>query len=269
MEAKETRRSDRISVEFRIQIAGIDAAGQGFLDEGRTTVVERHGGKILFARKLAPEQEIDVRCVESGKEVLCRVVGQIGEGAEGFFYGISSLDPNVNLWAMEFPASAGPRESAGRVVLDCPGCHARALTYLDELELEVLEANRTLSRHCKRCGDTTLWRKSFSEAPLPALAEPQKKPRDRRPPLRVTACVRSRQFGEDIVVSRNVSRGGFCFESARRHDKGEEVETAIPYSPAGGNIFVRGMIAHTQHLPHHAEATLYVYGLAYLRGHKD
>jgi hypothetical protein len=79
--------------------------------------------------------------------------------------------------------------------------------------------------------------------------------------MRVTACVRSARHGQDIVKTRDVSRGGLCFTSPWIYQVGEDVEVAVPYSREGGNIFLPARIVRFQHLA--SEGTR-VYGIVYL-----
>ena len=78
--------------------------------------------------------------------------------------------------------------------------------------------------------------------------------------MRVTACVRTARHGQDMVKTRNVSRGGLCFVSPREYVEGEAIEVALPYSPAGGNIFLPAKIVWLQVLA--SEGTR-AYGVAY------
>lgn len=274
MERKDARRSDRVSVELPLEVLGTDATGRDFFEPGRTTVVARHGAKIVTARKLAPQQEITLRCLETGREAVGRVVGQTGASEEGYTYGISLLNPDASFWGIEFRSLSESKDAVGRVVLECLACHIREVAYLDEFELEVFEANQSLSRHCKRCADATVWKKSFGEPtaeparmPPPPLtpAERQERRREPRRELRVTACVRTKDLGEEIVTTRNVLRGGVCFETSKRYAEGTTVEVAVPYTRGGGNVFITGRIAHAEESP---GAPTIVYGVAYLEGER-
>ena len=80
--------------------------------------------------------------------------------------------------------------------------------------------------------------------------------------LKVIACIRSREFGEDLVRARNVSRSGLCFESRRSYEKDWEIHAAIPYSSGGGNIFLPAKIVRVQRLTHDV---LNLYGVTYVR----
>lgn len=249
------RRSDRVEAKFRLRLSGEDASSFAFFEDARTAVVARYGAKILFSRRLVADQEIVIRCEETGRESVARVIGEISKGAEGYAYGIELKNPEGDLWGIAFPPASMGEDAVGRVVLECLHCHAREVVYLNEFELEVLEANQRLTRPYKRCDDSTLWGKSArsveeapaSEAPPPP--SPADKRREFRRELKVVACVRSREFGEELVTTRNVSRSGLCFESNRKYPQGAEIEVAVPYSQGGGNIFLRGKIAHVEESP--------------------
>ena len=98
--------------------------------------------------------------------------------------------------------------------------------------------------------------------PAPAPARTADLRRDRRRDVRVPVCVRSAAGGEDIVRSRNASRGGLCFESTREYLKGAKIEVAIPYTQGGGNIFLFGNIVRVQK---DQGGQLTLYGVSYVR----
>jgi PilZ domain-containing protein len=266
-------KSDRISMEMAIVVAGTDLMGTVFMVDGKTILVGRQGANITLARKLAPQQEIDLRCVETSKEADARVVGQIGQTGNDYSYSIEFLSPEANPWGIEFPPIAEGEEAVGRVVLECGACNTRELTYLNESQLEVLETNNSLARHCKRCGDYTVWKKSTVEvgtteaaismsAPGPAPQRTENLRREHRREIRVTTCIRSNEYNDDIVRSRNASRGGLCFESTRMYAKGWKIEVAIPYTRGGANIFLPAHIVRVQPAPH---GELSVFGVAYIQ----
>lgn len=267
MSQDKVRASDRISLRMGITVSGTDALGMAFVVDGKTILLSRRGAKILLPRKLAPHQEITILCHDTGKEAPARVIGNIGQEEGGVFYGIAFIDPEAKVWGIEFPPVAEGAEAVGRVVLECGACHTRELVYLDESELEVLENNRSLALHCKRCTELSVFKLAAVELgmqmpPPPAEIPPKPKElrRERRREVRVVTCVRSVDFGDDVVRSRNASRGGVCFESLRHYSKGTRVEVAIPYTPGGGNIFLVGHIVRIQHVP---EGELTLYGVQY------
>jgi hypothetical protein len=282
MEMERTRRSDRIALRFRITVSGTDAMGHGFLEETETVVVSRHGAKIALRRKLVPELELSVRCADTGEEADVRVVGQIGEGPEGVYYGIEILDPQRDLWGIEFPHLAESEKAVVRTLLECVHCRTREIAYLDELEAEVFEANKILSRACKRCRDMTLWKLSegeVAEAQLPlsgdrpvataaAPARPARTQNERknvRVELQTKACIRTPIHGEDVVLTGNVSRDGFSFQSSVRYAVDSVVEASVPYSPGAANIFSPARIKHAEETSGQDTIT---YGAQYIRVHK-
>jgi hypothetical protein len=279
MEDHGIRRSDRIDLELPIRVFGTDVTGDDFSDETRTLVVSRYGAKILLNRKVAPEQELTVCCISSRKEASVRVIGQVGKGPH---YAVEILDIDFDLWGIEFPPLADSENAAARVLLECPRCRSRELTYLNEFEAEVYGASNSLSRACKRCRETTLWRPSKAEvvsgqsAPLEELKEPTQLPstspqrtRDERKHVRVSsrlsACIHHAALGSEVVETEDVSRGGFRFKSRRSYPQDSLIEAAVPYSPTGANIFIPARIVRSVQLPEEKRTE---YGVAYIPVHK-
>lgn len=277
MPTEEPRRSDRIAIKLPIHISGVDASGEAFLDKSVTVVLGRHGAKIALPRMLAPDQEVNIRCLGSSKESDARVVGQIGNGPEGFYYGVELLGSGPDFWNIEFPPVEESEAAVGRVLLGCMRCQTRELAYLNEFQAEVLEANEELWRRCKKCSDTTLWRKtnlppteeSSVQLPLvPRATAPRRTKDDRkhvRLDLRVPLCVRHPQLtGDDLVMTENISRGGFRFKSRKHYGQEWVIEVALPYSRDAANIFTSAQVVYVEDLPTEGLA---VYGSAYVPGH--
>lgn len=259
------RRSERVPIELDIQVWGTDGQGRGFSEDTRTEIVSPHGAKIRLSCKMVPEQELMVRCVKTGKESDIRVVGQIGGGPEGYFYGIQLLNQEVNLWGIDFPPLTESEKAVARALMECRRCHTQELVYFNEFEAEVFEANRSLSRQCKSCTDTTLWKQSLAStpsepAPQPAPAEaPQatvaaqgrtlNERKEVRIGLKMRACIRTKECGEEVFATENISRGGLSFKSANRYGVGTIVEVAIPYAPGASNVFAPAQVMHAEYLP--------------------
>jgi hypothetical protein len=268
------RRSDRISLVLPIEVGGSDARGVDFFEPGHTVVVSRHGAKIFFHRVLPPNQEITILCKTTGKEAPARVVGQVQRLENGYHYGIAFLDDAANPWGIDFPELTEGEHAAARVLLECAACHSRKVAYLDASEAEVFEVNRRLSLHCARCADMTLWRPALSSdrnpeeprAPTVDTAPPQPlRTRDERQQprvrLRMAACLRHPQFGEEVVETTDISRGGVGFTSRKHYDVGTLMEAAVPYLPHQGSIFCAIRVIHCEETPQ----GLFVCGAAYIR----
>ncbi len=272
MDPETKRRSDRVYLELGIQISGVDAGGRSFTERTQTLVVSRHGAKILSARVLLPQQALSLRCFKTGVETTTRVVGQIGEVDEGYYYGLEVLDSHVNLWDIEFPTPAEAHEAAGRVLLECIRCHTQEVVHLDVFALEVLLANESLLRSCRQCKGvgTSLWRQAaLREAKEAAAAmgsvtvlplRTSNERRDARIGLKVDVLVRHPEIGEAIATTENISRGGFRFKSRLRYPIGTSVEAALPYTPGAANIFVPANIVYVDEKPTDG---LFSHGVAY------
>jgi len=265
---QKARQSERVTLSIPIQVTGSNLFGDVFLCDGWTEVVSQNGARIVLPQTLAPDQEITIRCAETGKEAVARVVGRVIRKSKENAYGVMLLDPEAQPWGFNFPPRVGSAGAVGRIVLECLACHAREVAYLDGFELEVLESNESLSRYCKRCIDSSLWKKSFEPLP-PSQAGPasdsnngHEKRREARRDVRIIACIQSREFGKELVKVRNVSRSGLCFEGHHTYEKDWTIEVAIPYSSGGGNIFLPARIARVQPV---STGALTLYGVEYMR----
>lgn len=271
MENQDARRSDRVPLELPIVVAGTDALGETFIEQSRTILLGRHGAKIVLARKLVPSEEINIRCLTTSRESDARVVGQLGAEGENYYYGVELLDTDANLWDVEFPGPEKSQAAVGRVLLECLHCHRQELVYLDEFEMEVLETNQSLSRYCRRCTDTVMWKPSAPQAGQDsAAAEPPHETRPRRSrndrkhvrlDLKAEVCIRHPQLGEEVATTVNVSRGGFRFKSHKGYGEGWVIEASLPYSRTGANIFTPARIVYVGEV---ADERAYVYGVMYL-----
>jgi hypothetical protein len=282
MQPPNTRRSDRITIELPLEVYGDDINRFTFVEKTRTVVVSRHGAKIYSQRKLGRDQELVIRCLPTGKESDARVVGELAEGPEGYAYGIEFLDPEVNIWDIDFPPLSQGEQAAGRTLLECIRCHNRELVYLDAVEVEVLDTGQGISRLCKRCTDIMLWkvaREIPASEPVAQPAQPltgagpvhpeaprtPKEGKDVTPGTGTSALLRHPILGDEIVTAENISPGGLSIRSIRRYRIGAVVEVALPYTKGGANIFVAARIEHVNQIP--GEKFL-VYGLGYIPAHE-
>jgi hypothetical protein len=196
------RRSSRIPKELSILLIGSDMEGKAFSEMAKTVVLSRHGAGIVSTYKLAAEQEIILRYLDTNKEAVVRVVGQIGSQDDNYTYGVAFLDQNIDFWETEFPPASEAERRARRSVLECGGCKQRETVEHSEMEADVLIVNEGIVRFCKNCGDSTFWKRvspaaedqaaapapppaplptpqsmaPVSPAPLPAAAEPESPP---------------------------------------------------------------------------------------------
>jgi hypothetical protein len=258
------------AVALQIEVVGSDLGGRQFIERTQTLTVTRDGATILLTNKLAPECELMVRNLLTNDETLARVVGHIKEDASGHVYGIALVDPSVNLWRVQL----GQTESDERIVLECSHCHAVRAVSLTEIEMEIFESKRALTRRCECSSSSTIWKQTargVSEeppkispgknlGPEPVAPLPQEKRRDKRTAVKLTACIRH-SAQEEVVVCEDMSRGGFRFKSRKQYPEGTRIEAAVPYAQSSVNIFTPALIAYSQVL----SAGSYRHGVAYLK----
>jgi len=271
METRTTRRSDRVFLELDIVVTGCDLSGREFVERTQTLVLSRQGAKILSRHQLVPQQEVIIRCLKTSKEAVACVVGTIGETPERYYYGIATLDPEFNLWDIEFPPLPESEAAGSKTLLECLGCHKLEVVCLDVFELEVLVASQRLQRYCERCANSSVWKqasekdaqKLAAEAAPPAPPPPriQNDRKYSRIQIKVDACLRLPGRAEEIVPSENASRGGIRFRSKMQLQVGATVEVAAPYAQGGVNIFVPARIAYSEKT---TDAGVSAYGVCYI-----
>lgn len=282
MHAPCTRRSDRVHLVFPIQVAGTDAEGRDFTEKGRTSVIGRHGAAIVLRRKLATDQGLMIRCFGNNKEAEVRVVGLIGGQESEYVYGIVLLSPVVNLWDVEFPGLTGSEKTLARILLRCGACQGREVVHLNEIELEVFNANRSIHRFCKPCSSLTFWKQESQEAPggsprhldehtpeqessAAQARRAHEKPTEPRIQTKLSGCIRQPGFSDEIVLCENLSRGGCCFRSRKRYLEGSRIEIAVPCSRESGNIFVPARIVYAKAL---TSGDLFRHGAEHVRAYE-
>ncbi len=184
------RRSDRVCLTLLLEASGRDAEGKEFVEPARTMLISRHGGVIVLKRNLATGQEVHLRRTlpeEAHRSAITRVIRNVGSqtGAHtgtqssgaaggaaqaasgltgGQMYSVECVDPNADLWGVEFPALEGSQEFVARMLLECSFCGSREVVYLNEFELGGFEKNRGTARHCKVCDVPTIWTQAPHEA---------------------------------------------------------------------------------------------------------
>src|SRR5216683_3279007 len=157
------RSSGRIAKEIAILLVGSDMEGRVFSEETKTVVLSRHGAGILSQYVLSAEQELILRRLDTDKEAEVRVVGKLGTQGEKYTYGVAFLDPEMDLWGIQFPALTDSEVEARRVLLQCSSCKARELVEQSDLESDVYRINQEIVRSCRKCGSSTIWRRATGE----------------------------------------------------------------------------------------------------------
>jgi hypothetical protein len=245
-------------LELQVEVIGADLYGQQFFEDTRTLTIHRSGVSILLANKLGPDSEVILRNPETNEEATAFVVGQISEDKAGHVYGLAFLDPSANPWHVQFPAD----EAARMVELECSSCHSVCTLSLSDIELEIFETARELTRSCTTCNSFKSWRETSREAiekkqsssprqdPIPKMIDSpmEERRKNRRAGMKTSACVRF--SGVEVVVAcEDISKGGFRFTSRKEYPQGTRVEAAVPYTKSSNNIFTLAGIIYCHKMP--------------------
>jgi len=263
-------------IRMPVRISAVDVSGEKFSEQGHTLTINRHGATIALNRKLNAGLHVTIRPITSKKESSALVIGQLGGQSNIHVYGIALLEPNANLWGIQFPPLPESEEGLARLLLQCGACKAREVVYLDELETDVFEGNHSLPRSCSQCATWTLWSQTPNELPvvdsgvqaasvpgtLVALVDRANKRKHVRVHVKMKACIRHPGFEEEIVEVKDLSRGGLSFVSSKAYIEGSRIEVAVPYSKGKANIFVAARINRAQQV---SGKDVMKYGAQYIR----
>lgn len=108
-----TNRDGHVHLALPIRVLGSDIQGRHFDETGCTSIIDWYGASIVLSRKLEIDQELIIRCLENNKETDIRVVELVGKQGDEFVYGVSLLNPALNLWDLQPPSPVDP-DSAGQ-----------------------------------------------------------------------------------------------------------------------------------------------------------
>ena len=274
------RRSGRLSQEIAIILIGSDAEGTVFSEQTKTVVLSQHGAGIVSYHKLVAEQELSLRVTATNREVEVRVVGEIACEEGRYTYGVAFVDERLDFWHLEFPPPPAWMEERPPVLtLECGNCQGVVDVMNGDFEYDICAIHGGLARFCDECGLLTVWRRptgvaaprplKIAKVPEPekvevtvsladwveplrekkvvAVAEAVERRQRVRAKVNFMACVRTEQFGDEVVRCIDMSRGGVSFLGKNLYEKDMKIEIAVPFAaevkeaPA---IFVRGRIAH-------------------------
>ena len=264
------RRSGRIAKEIRILLLGMDTSGLVFSEETRTVTLSRHGAGIISKHKLPADGLLIMRFLGGSTETAIRLVGQLGEDARGFVYGVAFVDEDEDFWELEFPAPP-----TWNVQLDgpmqCESCKRWEVVDQSEIEADVLALSESIWRYCIHCGLPTVWRRAerVGSASGPAIVTEVENAQSKST---ASQSPRPRLAGTDLLVSepppepalppaasavvakaanrRKDVRTRVTFSACIRHEESEEIVECANLSkrgfafrsrkqyPVGGEILV-------------------------------
>jgi hypothetical protein len=276
---KDQRDSDRIFLSLQIRVSSTSENGKDVWKEGRTVDISRRGAAIMADLELYAGQNIKIQRVGLGKEARARVVGRVAEWSEARVFGVALVDPEVDLWDIAFPAEADPQAAVLRALLRCIACCRLEVTYLSEFEADLFLRHHCISRICANCGGWTTWNRPFGHTstdphvPVELDSEirgsrqvlrngKQNQRSHDRIQVEAVGCVRHPTMGSEVVLVRDLARGGLSFYSANHYPEGSHMEMAVPYASRAPNIYSPARIVSSRK---GAERGLIEYGVAYLR----
>jgi hypothetical protein len=264
------RQGDRVSLTLPLRISGIRGRDKEFSAEGETVDISRQGAAVKVDRELFAGEIIKVQRLDGvGKEVMALVVGCVARGPEGHVFGLKTLDPVVaSPWGIVFPAISDTDKAVLRALLRCVVCDRTEVTYLDECEADLLLCHHYLCRLCEQCGGWTTWNRPHDHPSVGSIAAAttpgtQNRRSHGRIHVEAVGCVRHPVLGTEVVVVRELARGGLSFFSTTKYMEGSRIEIAVPYSSRAPNIYAPARIVGSRNAV--GKGLLeYEYGVAYL-----
>lgn len=259
--------TSQIPIVIPIHVFGTEITGRDFMEATETRMVGPKEAVIVLNHKMAPLQQVTIRNVVTGAEATARIIGQLGGAPDARLHGVALLDPDVNLWTMNFPPALASKPPRAPLHLECSACGGREQAALTRIERDVFHAGGCLSRHCPRCSEATVWRLAPSDPPAAKResSQPPESPQPQPPvfpasssgarpntPLRLelSACVREPRFSaEDFVRVEFISRAGLSFLSSCTYVLGSEIRVAAPYTKGTQNVFAPARIERVEPLP--------------------
>lgn len=166
------RRSGRIAKEIRIVLLGTDWTGKVFSEETHTVTLSRHGAGIVSRHKLAADGLATMRFLGGTTETTIRLVGQLGQDARGYVYGVAFVDEDEDFWQLKFPPPL-----QWNVKLDgpmqCDSCKRCEAIDQSEVEADVFALSESILRYCIYCGGATVWRRPSQAVLIPSTLAAQ------------------------------------------------------------------------------------------------
>lgn len=275
---KNLRQSDRVFLTLPIRVSGDGGQGSKFLEEGQTVDISRMGATIMIEGELFAGQVVKIERVGVDKEAMARVVGRVTGRSGGHLFGLTMLDPATNLWDVVFPAAAEVEKAVLRALLRCIVCGRLEVSYLNEFDADLFLHHHCICRICAHCDGWTTWTRPYGNSstdihapdelhgpnarPLRLLAPGTQNQRSHdRVQVETVGCARHPTLGNEVVLVKNLARGGLSFYSATNYAAGSHIEMAVPYTSKAPNIYAPAKIVSSRKA---ADKGLIEYGVAYV-----
>jgi hypothetical protein len=251
----ERRHSDRVMLTIPLNVSGVDSQGRPFEADARTISLNRDGLLIAVARLLRLGQVVRLTNQLGRRTAEFRVVGPVAPPVEGAGeWALEALQPDSNIWGINFPPLAASDANAARALLECRRCQAVILMRVSPMEAEVLATSGLLSRRCAACGRETPWGYAEKHLALDApsgeaemfdAASQRSRRKHERVSLQLPILVRDFYGGAEVTRSENISKSGLCFASDIVYHVGQGLRVVCPYDPAGQAIEVASRIVRS------------------------
>ncbi len=268
--AKGRRRSDRLMLTIPLVIKATAANGEAFQTPARTIILNQNGAQIETGHALQIGQAVRLVNLINRSETDFRVVGSASNSSEnGHFYGVECLDPNANIWDIQFPPSSEAEAGRANGLLECRICHKLALANLSPGELDVLRTAGLVAKRCDTCKAVTPFRyaeifsveqEPLDESWISAAAGLAKRRAHRRVYMQLPVGLKDPGGGLEVTKTENTSRGGFCFTSDRDYQPEQGVTLLFPEDATGQGTEMPGRIVRCQRM---GGSNRKIYGVRY------
>lgn len=247
-ESEQRRRSDRVLAPIPIRVIANDTSGVAFSEDAVTVSFNQQGARISLIHTLLVDDIILILNKKTDMEEEFRVVGAFQQvSGERREWGVEAVDPKANIWGIDFAQRS--EELQPKALIECGGCKHVVQSPLSSIEYDVLLAVGMISRNCERCKETTRWRPS-TQTTLPEILDSiPAKPRDqtgtrrvKRIKLVMRARVRNAWGTIDVAQTRDVSKLGLCFLSAKVFSVGDEVSLVLPFTAGSVPVETKGRV---------------------------
>jgi hypothetical protein len=236
MPEEQKRRTDRVLAPVRIRVIGNDVSGVSFSEETVTVSFSPGGARISLTHPLLPDDIILIKNLANDIEEEFRVVGAFqqvfGDRRE---WGVEALNPESGIWGIDYTPPAEGLQP--KVLVECAACKNAIQSPLSTIEYDVLLATGLISRHCDRCKETTRWKPSDQAVTSEMIQESARaappsteRRKSRRLKLVMRLRVRNSWGVTDIAQTRDVSKGGLCFVSAKVFNVNDELFITLPFA---------------------------------------
>jgi len=244
MTSADTRHTERILLAIPIRVIALKCQGGEFLEDTRTCVVNRSGARIQLRHPVKTNDTLRIINLHNYRKADFRVVGWAGTSDQGVEeWGVQCLDPDDNIWGIEF---APPLRGRAGALVQCLECRQEGFAVLTESELESLTASGSIERPCSRCNKPTNWNYSSiyhpprehefgagvasPARPVPTGEGAMRRSDDRRG-AKLPILIRGPQGQEEVSKTENVSGGGLAVSLAMDLNAGDRLRVVYPYSP--------------------------------------